>query len=376
MQNYMQLALRAPLYSMFRKLQSPRLFPVNYTFSITNVCQSRCKTCFIWKLYLERPELRLKELSMSEWTQIFESLGKSLFWVTISGGEPYLRRDLVEICKTICEINKPRIINIPTNGLLSERIEIWTSKILEACAANGTELVVNLSLDGIESFHDEIRGVEGNWDASMKTLLALKELKERHRCLTVGIHTVISKYNFGTLPNIVEWLLDKLEPDHYIMEIAEERDELFNKDSDITPNSKELRSSLLKAARFLELRSKGIRGLSKISLAFRLRYYELLPKILESTKQLVPCMALFASCHISPYGDLWPCCILGYESTVGNLADYNYSFVKLWRSARADNIRKRIRRGICSCPLASASYTNLLLSPIELTRALFKLKRI
>ncbi|MDY7039130.1 MAG: radical SAM protein, partial [Thermodesulfobacteriota bacterium] len=30
--------------------------PFNLTFSVTNMCQSRCRTCRIWELYKNDPE--------------------------------------------------------------------------------------------------------------------------------------------------------------------------------------------------------------------------------------------------------------------------------------------------------------------------------
>jgi MoaA/NifB/PqqE/SkfB family radical SAM enzyme len=343
----------------------PTILPTNYTFSITNVCNSRCKTCFIWKLYQEKPELRSKEISTTEWIEIYQSLGKSPFWITISGGEAYLRSDLVELCEAICEINKPRIINIPTNGLLPHRIKNWTLKILEACFENNVKLVINLSIDGVKELQDEIRGIEGHWKVSLKSLSVLKELKRKYSCLTVGIHTVISNYNLSKLSEVAKYIIEKLAPDHYVMEVAEERSELFNQGSKITPNAKKLEYELNKVIELSKARSNELDGVSKISLAFRLRYYELLPKILESRKQVVPCMASFASCHINPYGDVWPCCILGYERSLGNLRDIGYDFKKLWESKRVENLRKSIKRGDCWCPLANAHYTSLLLNVRE-----------
>jgi MoaA/NifB/PqqE/SkfB family radical SAM enzyme len=342
--------------------------PINYTFSITNICNSKCKTCSIWKLYQEKPELRSEELATQEWLRIFESLNNSPFWVTISGGEPYVRNDLVEICKAICETNRPKILNIPTNGLLYERIKNWTPKIAEACVENDVSLVINLSLDGISELHDETRGIKGNWELAMKTLLALKELKGKYQSLTVGVHTVISKYNLHKLPEIAAYAVDRLNPDHYIMEVAEERSELFNVNSGITPQPEELKCILTEVTSHLRNASTHLGGLSKISLAFRLRYYELIPKILENKKQMVPCMASFASCHINPYGDVWPCCILGYNMRIGNLRTYDFNFKRLWKSKRANEVRKFIKEGGCACPLANAYYTNLLLNFKEIFR--------
>lgn len=368
MKSYVSLLARLPLYNVFRRIGRPRILPVNYTFSITNMCNSRCGTCFIWKLYGEKPELKSEELTLQEWERIFAGLGKSPFWITISGGEPYLRKDLVEICRAICELNDPKIISIPTNGLLYERMSDWTPKILQACIDNDVKLVVNLSLDDVGKFHDEIRGVKKNWEYSMKTLSALKNLKEKYPCLTTGIHTVISKYNVHRLHPIVDYILNTLKPDHYIMEVAEERSELFSIGSEITPSSEELKDELCKILDYLKPRYKRAKGISKVSLAFRLRYYELVPKILQAKRQLIPCMASFASCHINPYGEVWACCVLGYEANMGNLRHCDYNFKRLWSSERVEKVRETIRKGMCSCPLANANYTNLLFNFKECLR--------
>jgi hypothetical protein len=41
-----------------------------------------------------------------------------------------------------------------------------------------------------------------------------------------------------------------------------------------------------------------------------------------------------------------------------------------WSSATASQVRERIRKGACSCPLANQMYANILLDPLELARAL------
>ena len=368
MQSMADLLVRIPLFNLFRLTGRPILLPVNYTISVTNVCQSRCKTCFIWKLYMEKPELRDEELSTSEWLLIFEGMGRSPFWVTVSGGEPFLRADLVELCRALCEVNRPKIINIPTNGLAYGRIRSWTPRILDSCLENDVVLFLNLSIDGVGELHDYIRGVKGNWEVAMRTLRYLYSLKEKYDNLVVGIHTVISRYNVKELPSIASYIVEELKPDQYIMEVAEKRSELFNIDTDITPGPRELRESINMVVGRLARKMKEMGFFTRIGAAFRMRYYELLPDILREGRQLVPCMAMFASCHISAYGDLWPCCILGYEASVGNLRDHDYDIGRLWGGDEAKKLRASIRDGRCSCPLANAHYTNLLLSPRELLR--------
>ena len=95
---------------------------MNLTFSVTNVCQSRCKTCNIWELYHRSPEKRNGELTFEEIEKVFQSLGH-VYVFNVSGGEPFLRPDIVEIIDSACSYLRPGIIHIPTNALAVDLIE-------------------------------------------------------------------------------------------------------------------------------------------------------------------------------------------------------------------------------------------------------------
>ncbi len=58
---------------------------------------------------------------------------------------------------------RPGIINIPTNGIQHKIIPGRIERVLQA--APKSEVIINLSLDGVGCKHDEIRGVRNNWDA-------------------------------------------------------------------------------------------------------------------------------------------------------------------------------------------------------------------
>ena len=70
--------------------------PFVITYSVTNSCNSRCKTCNLWKIYSDNPNLKNDELKLDEIEKIFRSFGK-IYFFNLSGGEPYLRKDLHEI---------------------------------------------------------------------------------------------------------------------------------------------------------------------------------------------------------------------------------------------------------------------------------------
>jgi MoaA/NifB/PqqE/SkfB family radical SAM enzyme len=153
--------------------------------------------------------------------------------------------------------------------------------------------------------------------------------------------------------------LIKLEPDSYITEIAEERVELGTIGEGITPTH----AKYSVAIDYLreQMKKKKAEGVAKIAQAFRYEYYDLVKNILLQQTQVIPCFAGILSAQVSPNGDVWPCCIRG--DSMGNLRENNYDFKKVWISDQAKRIRKSIKAKECHCPLANASYTNMLASP-------------
>jgi MoaA/NifB/PqqE/SkfB family radical SAM enzyme len=334
--------------------------PMNLTLSLSFRCSSKCKTCNIYKK-------KADEFSLAEWKKLFQNLGgKDVFWVTISGGEPFLRKDLEEVVCALYDICSPSIINIPTNGLLPDRITQITREIAAHC--KNAHIVVNVSIDEIGDRHDEIRGVPGNYEKAVETVSSLKALNMPN--LSVGIHTVISKFNVTRIPEIYTHLRT-LEPDSYITEIAEERVELDTIGADITPAYEDYAQAVdfltekLKYDRFDEV--------GRIARAFRIEYYRLVKRILREHRQVIPCYSGFASAQIAPDGDVWMCCIKA--KSIGNLRDADYDFKKVWFSEGADLLRKSIKRGECYCPLANAGYTNMLHRMRSLFRAAKNLVR-
>ena len=203
---------RLPAYWAARRFGTRAPLPVSLTVSLLNDCNARCATCRIY----QREVGQL--LSVAEYEQIFASIGPALRWVTLTGGEPTLREDLGDIVAALERRVHPRIITLPTNGLLPDRVESQVSTILRVF--RGT-LVVNVSLDAVGAEHDRIRGVPGAWDKATSTLDRLKALRSAGR-LVVGIHTVLSRFNVQAFADTCAALL-ALEPDSMITEIAEHR---------------------------------------------------------------------------------------------------------------------------------------------------------
>jgi MoaA/NifB/PqqE/SkfB family radical SAM enzyme len=351
-----QLLGQVPRYWTARWLGTDPPLPLNLTIGLTYRCNSRCMTCRAY-------ERRSVELSAAEWQRVFRSLGTSPYWLTFSGGEPFLRRDTAQVVSSAIAACRPAVVNIPTNGLLTERV---VSGVDAICVAHpGTQIIVNVSLDALGDQHDEIRGVPGAFTKAVATVKGLQSLG--HSNLTVGIHTVISRFNAAQMDCIATGLLE-LEPDSYVTEVAEQRVELGTTELDITPDADSYGQAVSHVEAAVSRHSGG--GVSAVVQAFRRRYYEMARYYLQSGKMAIPCYAGLASAQIAPDGDVWFCCIRA--QSVGNLREADYDFRRIWHSEVARELRESVKRRECACPLANAAYTNMLCHPPTMARVLWQ----
>jgi MoaA/NifB/PqqE/SkfB family radical SAM enzyme len=354
----LELMPKLPLYWSFYHLGRPRLLPFSLVVSVSYRCNSRCRTCGVWRRESE-------ELSLEEWRRVFAHLGRTPFYVTFTGGEPFLRPDLSEIIIAAAELCRPSVITIPTNGLLTRRILDGVDDI--CTAAPHCQVGLNLSLDGVGAEHDAIRGVPGNWQRAMETWQGLKDLQPRHPNLVLSVHTVVSRFNAERIPEIVEGLA-VLHPDSYITEVAEERVELGTMGWDITPAPQQYGV----IADYLSARAKAVptRGLARFTQAFRAQYYQLARRVLEEGRQVIPCQAGWASGHIAPDGDVWTCCVRAEPA--GNVRQTGYDLRPIWfeQAGEMQRLRRSIAGRECACPMANASYANMLLHPATVARVL------
>jgi len=202
--------------------------------------------------------------------------------------------------------------------------------------------------------------VKGNFDKVLQTLSRLKRLQQRHPNLEIGLGTIISKFNLRHIRETARFARG-LGIDSYISELAEERAELFNVGDPITPTPEEYEKAISEFNS--ELANGANKKVSSVTSAFRRVYYRHAVRIMKERRQVLPCYGGIANAHISPYGDVWPCCILGYDKSMGSLRDADYDFMKIWQSPRAAEVRRSIARRECWCPLANQAYSNILCSP-------------
>lgn len=345
------LLARWPLYQSFRSFGVPRVRPMTMSFVVTDRCNSRCKTCLIGARYLADPSVADGELTLDEYRHLAASIGP-LEWVTLSGGEPFMRPDFAELALVVVRATRPRVVNVPTNGTFLNATTKAVRAMLDGFGE--TRLVINFSVDGIGVRHDALRGFEGNFERLKRVVAALRAMDESR--LTVGVNTVISAFNVEHASETIDWVLDELKPDSYVVEAAQIREEYFNEGVPLRATG--IVRALGHARTRLEAsRPRGVPALVK---AFRLRYYDATIRGLSSPEGH-RCFSAFATCAIMPQGDVVSS--TGRADVMGNIRDFDLDFGALWRCREAERARAAVRAGPCACEASNVSYPNALFDP-------------
>jgi MoaA/NifB/PqqE/SkfB family radical SAM enzyme len=268
----------------------------------------------------------------------------------------------------------PGIIHIPTNAIALKQSEAKINAILNLLnqKSRHTQLTIKPSMDHVGSKHDEIRGVPGNFEKVMKLFNRLKNKKSNYSNLHVELGTVISRWNVDDIEEIAAFITS-LGVDSYRNEIAEQRSEMFNTQDNITPPPDQYEKAIALFVRQIRANMRNKVLFQRITNAFRLVYYDLAIRTMRQNQQIIPCYAGISNAHMTPYGDIWACCTLGYDKSMGNLRDFNYDFPTLWQSPQAQEVRRYIRNRQCACPLANQTYSNILMHPPSLMQVVIEI---
>jgi len=345
-------------YSPFRHLGSVfyKRAPIQFTFFVTRRCNARCPFCF----YLSRKNKSgddQPELSLDEIQKISGSLG-NLLWVAFSGGEIFLRNDLVAITEIFYKQNKPAIILFPTNGLLTGTIREKTEQILRKCPKS--TIVVKLSLDGPEYLHDAIRGVEGSYQKTMETCQALGELLEKYPNFDLGINSVFCLANQDKMQGLID-SVSRLEHvrTHTVSLIRGQVTDGKQKEVDLDKYRQtiEIMESNLKKKLAGRYRFKGARLKAAQDILQRRLIYE----TARQQKQQLPCYAGRLNLVLTEVGDLYPC--ESFSMLYGNVRNDGYDIRKLLKTKEAKTIQHAIKEKGCFCTHECYFMTNILFNP-------------
>jgi radical SAM protein with 4Fe4S-binding SPASM domain len=132
--------------------------------------------------------------------EYYKKLPSSLTDVNITGGEPFLRRDIVEIVRNIkAAAPKARII-LNTNGYMPHKIKKDMAEILKI----DPNFAFRVSIDGIGEAHDAIRRIPGGYKKILESLEIVRQLG----CRNLGISFTLIDQNIDELPKVQKLAAD------------------------------------------------------------------------------------------------------------------------------------------------------------------------
>lgn len=330
--------------------------PIQLTFFVTRKCNARCPFCF----YLQSTvtlETANDELSLQEIQTISRSCDK-LLWLAFSGGEVFLRKDIIEISAIFYKQNKPVIMLFPTNGLLPELIFNAIQEIVTTCPHS--TIVVKLSMDGIGGKHDALRGTPGGFNKFLETYRLLAPLLSRFPNFELGVNTVFCSENQDQMNELIDFAQSlKHIRTHTISMIR--GDLIHGHFQQVDPAMylsaiNKLKNNLCSTqARVYGFRGAGIKTAQDI-LQRRLIHATLLRKT-----RLIDCYAGKLNVVLTETGDVYPCEL--QPSRLGNIRQYNCDLTKLLASNSVQQAIKAVHKNRCYCTHECNFITNILFNP-------------
>ncbi len=307
--------------------------PFDAVVAVTYRCDSRCNMCNIWKLP------KGKELSPEEYT----ILPATLRDVNITGGEPFLREDLVEVVRTIYEhCNHPRIV-ISTNGFQNRRIAHAAPQLMRI----GKKVGIAVSLDGIGEMHDRIRGIENGFDRVVDTLGQLRKLRYKN----VRVAFTAQKDNIKHLGAVYD--LSRQFGFQFTATVAQNSDFYFSTGDNQKVDQSELESELRFVMRKELLSLSPKRWL-------RAYFYSGIIRYNLERKRKLGCGAGRDSIFVDPAGNVYPCLTL--ERMMGNICENR--FEEIWESEAADKARKAVDSCTMPCWMICTARSSMKRRPL------------
>ena len=168
------------------------LSPTDALLEITGKCNLRCSYCF----HFDSSTEGLEDLPTWEWLRFIDELQSlSVFRVALSGGEPFIRQDILELCRHIAG-SRMRFSILSNGGLITEHHAAELASI-----GRGT---VQISLDGVGAVNDAARGA-GSFDAATRGI----RLLQRYKIPTVA-RVTLGHHNKAHFEETIDYIYNDL----------------------------------------------------------------------------------------------------------------------------------------------------------------------
>ena len=283
--------------------------PLGVHLDVTWRCNERCIHC-----YLDHDDLG--EMTYDEIDDLMTQMASAgVFFLTISGGEPLLRKDLFDILRRARELTFN--VKLKTNAILIREKEAALIREL------GLESVQVSIYSHRAEVHDAITKVKGSLERSLDAIRFMVS-----QGLKVTIANVVMKQTRFDYPGV--------------QALAAELGAHFTVDPTITPHINGDRSLLR-----LNIDRNALREImNDKTINGEDQFIAVAPGADEDVMDGIPCSAGHSACYVSPYGDVYPC--VQFPLPSGNVRQQK--FIDIWKySPQLEEVRSIRSRDLPVC---------------------------
>ncbi|MDP8242798.1 MAG: radical SAM protein [Candidatus Hinthialibacter antarcticus] len=329
-------------------------------FYVTSRCNLRCKHCFYLDELNKHDEMSLEEI---------EKVAKSLYplnFVRMTGGEPFLRKDLPEVVHAFYEQAGVRRMGLISNGTRPE----WAEKAVRRTFELNPDVTldVGISVDGLEPDHDEIRGLKGSYANAKQTAETLVRLRDEFPNLLTSLVMTVTSKNENSLDEFYDevssWGVDRLSVNHVrgkvhetsLLEVSFERYQEFAQrcENYHLEHDRSWKASVQRAKNRVAQNA--------------------IAEVVGGDNSRVSCLAGSAIGVLYSDGEVNVCEMLEGEleavegiptpnSALGNIRDVDHDFYRIWHSENAERCRQWIKATNCSCSHECFLTASILFNP-------------
>jgi len=300
--------------------------PFKVTLVLTDRCDCRCRGCLIWQRE-KRAEMTPAEIGS------FLAAAPSLRWVNLTGGEPFLRSDMVDVVRAVCAaLPKLAVLDFPTTG---QRTDVILRDVREMTRLGIPKLVVTVSVEGPPVLHDELRGRPGAFENMIATYTGLRALPGVDAYLGMTLSHANADAVDATFAAVRAHVPDFDWRDLHMNVYTESGHYYANLQAGM--RRPDALDGVIRRA--VEAREGSWRPTDLIEAA----YLRLVPEYLATGRSPLPCKALRAGVFIDAQGDVHPCTVYGRK--LGNVLET--PLYEILDGAEAADARDVIGRDAC-----------------------------
>lgn len=346
----------AVLRSSTVALRQRRTLPQTLILFVTARCNARCDFC-LYKDSVENPTRRREELTVAEIERLADRYGP-LHYLALSGGEPFVRRDVDRICQAFIDRCQTSVIDIPSNFAYGDVMVDSVGRLV----ADNPQVVVELqlSIDHLGERHDASRGVEGLYETALANFDRLAAVREQHPNLSLKVNVVWLERNRDDLREIVAELRRRIDFDRIHLTYPHHRLPAGGADPEVLADFDRFRTPAEEVAN--EARGR-FDPFSVPMRAAKVSSHRLLRDAIDGERNLgAVCEAGRHVAVVDEKGEVFPCEVL-WES-VGNLRDHDLDLGAVLAGERYQRFRQeRLGPGRCNCTWSCAALTAVSVTP-------------